>query len=116
MTRIQAQQDAQLVRAALPLLTLTLIGREESYGYQLIERLADYGLEVTTGLIYPLLNRLERDGLVSTRMVASSSGPPRKYFALTVSGEAAKVSAEGQWHLVSAVVQQALTKEHGQND
>ena len=116
MSRIQAQQDAQLIRAALPLLALTLIGRNESYGYQLVERLADYGLQVTTGLVYPLLSRLERDGLVSSRMVASTSGPPRKYFSPTATGKAAKASAEAQWHLVSAVVEQTIAKEHSPND
>lgn len=116
MSRIRAQQDAQLIRGALPLLILTLISQDESYGYQLVERLAEPGLQVTTGLVYPLLNRLERDGLVSSRMVASASGPPRKYFSLTASGQAAKASAEAQWHLVSAAVDETLTKEHSRND
>ncbi len=116
MSRVQAQQDAQLVRAALPLLTLTLIAEEESYGYQLIERLTDLGLEVTTGLIYPVLSRLERDGLVATRKIASNNGPPRKYFALTRAGQAAKTSAKDQWRVVSAAVQDVIEKESFSND
>ncbi|MHA7220292.1 PadR family transcriptional regulator [Arthrobacter sp. MDT1-48-3] len=111
MSRIQAQQDAQLTRAALPLLTLTLLSNEESYGYQLIERLADLGLEVTTGLMYPLLSRLERDGLVSTRMVPSTSGPPRKYFALTEAGRITRASAQDQWQVVATAVHAATEKE-----
>lgn len=116
MSRIQAQQDAQLTRAALPLLTLTLIADEESYGYQLIERLAYYGLEVTTGLMYPLLSRLERDGLVSTRMVPSTNGPPRKYFALTEAGNRARVSAKDQWQVVAAAVHSTTEKEFARHD
>ncbi|WP_461170666.1 PadR family transcriptional regulator [Arthrobacter sp. Z1-15] len=100
-----------MVRAVLPLLALTLIGEEESYGYQLTERLAALGLEVTTGLVYPLLSRLERDNLVRTRMVASTNGPPRKYFALTPAGEAAQASAKEQWRVVSAAVRAATDKE-----
>ncbi len=111
MSRIQAQQDAQLTRAALPLLTLTLLSNEESYGYQLIERLADLGLEVTTGLMYPLLSRLERDGLVSTRMVPSTSGPPRKYFALTEAGRMTRASVQEQWQVVATAVHAATEKE-----
>ncbi|MFK0039065.1 PadR family transcriptional regulator [Paenarthrobacter sp. NPDC090517] len=110
MSRIQAQQDAQMVRSALPLLALTLIAEEESYGYQLIERLANLGLNVTTGLVYPVLSRLERDGLVSTRMVASTYGPPRKYFALTTLGETAQASAMDQWRLVNSAIQKATEK------
>jgi PadR family transcriptional regulator, regulatory protein PadR len=116
MSRIQAQQDAQMVRAVLPLLTLTLIAREESYGYQLTERLSALGLDVTTGLVYPLLSRLERDGLVSTRMVQSANGPPRKYFALTTAGMAAREAAQEQWHVVSTAVRDATEKEHPKND
>jgi PadR family transcriptional regulator PadR len=112
MSRIQAQQDAQLTRAALPLLTLSLLADEESYGYQLIERLADLGLEVTTGLMYPLLSRLERDGLVSTRMVRSTSGPPRKYFVLTEAGHATRASVKDQWQVVATAVQAAVEEEH----
>ncbi|KNC19892.1 PadR family transcriptional regulator [Arthrobacter sp. RIT-PI-e] len=112
MSRIQAQQDAQLTRAVLPLLTLTLLADEESYGYQLIERLADLGLEVTTGLMYPLLSRLERDGMVSTRMVPSTSGPPRKYFALTEDGHTTRASVRQQWQIVATAVDLATEKEN----
>ncbi|PRB44513.1 PadR family transcriptional regulator [Arthrobacter sp. MYb23] len=111
MSRIQAQQDAQMVRSVLPLLILTLIAEEESYGYQLVERLDAMGLEVTTGLVYPVLSRLERDGLVSTRMVSSPNGPPRKYFALTTAGEQAKATAMEQWRLVASAVRNATEKD-----
>ncbi|ABM09129.1 putative transcriptional regulator, PadR family [Paenarthrobacter aurescens TC1] len=100
-----------MVRSVLPLLTLTLIAEEESYGYQLVERLADLGLDVTTGLVYPVLSRLQRDGLVSTRMVASTNGPPRKYFALTGNGKASQASARKQWQLVASAVQKATEKD-----
>ncbi|AIY02771.1 Transcriptional regulator, PadR family [Arthrobacter sp. PAMC 25486] len=68
-------------------------------------------MEVSTGLIYPVLARLERDQLVTTRSVASTSGPPRKYFTLTPQGQAAKAAASRQWQLVSAAVNNALTLE-----
>jgi len=111
VSRIQAQQDAQVIRAALPLLTLTLIGDRESYGYEIVERLSAIGLEVSTGLIYPVLARLERDHLVTTRSVASTNGPPRKYFTITPAGQDARGSAREQWQLVSLAVTSALTTE-----
>jgi PadR family transcriptional regulator PadR len=116
MSKIRAQQDAQLTRAVLPLLTLTLIADEELYGYQLIERLEGLGLDVTTGLVYPLLSRLERDGLVSTRIVPSTNGPPRKYFALTDAGITARVSVNERWHVVATAVHAATEKEPTHND
>lgn len=116
MSRIQAQQDAQIVRSALPLLTLTLIGERESYGYEIVERLSMLGLEVSTGLVYPVLARLERDRLVTTRLAASTSGPPRKYFTLTPDGLKARASARQQWQLVSTAVHNALTSEGNHDD
>lgn len=116
MSRIQAQQDAQIIRSALPLLTLTLIGERESYGYEIVERLSRLGLEVSTGLVYPVLARLERDRLVTTRLAASTSGPPRKYFTLTPDGLKARASARQQWQLVSVAVHNALTSEGNHDD
>lgn len=108
VTRIQAQQDAQLTRAALPLLTLQLIWQRESYGYELVERLGAIGLDVSTGLVYPVLNRLERDALVTTASKPSPSGPPRKYFSLTDAGLAALSIARSQWEQTATAVSLAL--------
>lgn len=111
MTRIRSQQDAQLVRAVLPLLILTLIRERESYGYELVERLEALGVSVSTGLVYPVLNRLERDHLITARMGASNNGPPRKYFTLTTAGEDARTAAIHQWQGVSLAVQNASNSE-----
>lgn len=93
-----------MVRAALPLLILTLVQVRESYGYEIVERLTDMGLEVTTGIIYPVLTRLERDGLVTTRTAPSPDGPPRKYFAITAAGCDARNYASEQWRVVSDAI------------
>ncbi|WP_235559992.1 PadR family transcriptional regulator [Microbacterium sp. Leaf159] len=87
---------------------LHLIQRHESYGYELVERLSALGLETSTGLVYPVLNRLERDALVVTTSKPSPSGPPRKYFSLTNAGVAALEVATSQWQQTADVVSQAL--------
>lgn len=111
MTRLQSQQEVQLVRAVLPLPILTLISAHESYGYELVERLETLGASVSTGLVYPVLNRLERDGLIAARMGASTNGPPRKYFTLTPAGEDARTAAVHPWEGVSLAVQNANDSE-----
>ncbi|WP_307321729.1 PadR family transcriptional regulator [Microbacterium sp. SORGH_AS_0862] len=108
MSRIQARQDAQLTRAVLPLITLQLIDAHESYGYELVERLAALGLDASTGLVYPVLNRMERDGWVTTTSKPSPSGPPRKYFTLTPAGASALADARIQWEQAAAAVDLAL--------
>mgnify|MGYP002622127026 CR=1 FL=1 len=59
----------------------------EHYGYALVKMLvAVPGVGVSEGSIYPLLSRLKRQGLVSTRLEESTEGPARKYYRLTASG------------------------------
>ena len=111
VSRIQARQDAQLTRAVLPLVVLQLIQQEESYGYELVERLTALDLEVSTGLVYPVLNRLERDSLVTTFSRSSPSGPPRKYFALTDAGAIALAVARHQWEQTATAVSEAIELE-----
>lgn len=93
----------------LPLLTLQLIRARESYGYELVERLAALGLDVSTGLVYPVLNRMERDGWVTTSSKPSPSGPPRKYFSLTAAGATALADARAQWEQTAAAVDLATS-------
>jgi len=83
---------------------LTLIGHRESYGYELVERLAALGVVAGTGLVYPVLTRFEREGLVSSRTAPSSNGPPRRYFSLTPAGERARGEAADQWRQVDLAV------------
>lgn len=104
--------DPQLLRGVLPLLILTLLDERESYGYELVERLRALGLtELATGVVYPVLNRFERDGLVDSRLVPSSSGPARKYYAITPYGRTTRADAVGKWQEITAVTEHALTIE-----
>ena len=81
--------DSQLLKGVLTLVILRLVAEQESYGYELVERVHRLGLtEVPEGSIYPALSRLERDGHVASYLVPSSAGPARKYYRLTASGEA----------------------------
>jgi PadR family transcriptional regulator PadR len=60
---------------------------ESLYGYSLVRVLCERGsILLKEGTIYPILARLDRDGLVSSEWVESVQGPPRKYYALTESG------------------------------
>ena len=74
------------------MLVLALLTERESYGYELVTRLHEGGLDdLSAGTLYPVLNRLERDGQISSRLVASSAGPARKYYVPTPTGTDAAV-------------------------
>jgi PadR family transcriptional regulator PadR len=75
----------QLKKGVLELCVLALLSRGESYAYDIAARLAD-AIDMGEGTIYPLMRRMQTEGLVETYLVESSSGPPRKYYRLTKAG------------------------------
>ena len=81
---------SQLFRGTLEGCILKIINDYEVYGYEIAEKLNAFGLdEISEGTIYPLLLRLEKNGLLSSQKRESSLGPKRKYYKLTNLGEEA---------------------------
>jgi len=60
------------------------------------------------GTIYPLMRRMQNDGLVATRLVESASGPSRKYYRLTPMGQSALEAHRRDWRSFVAAVDQLL--------
>ncbi|GAB2648793.1 PadR family transcriptional regulator [Saccharopolyspora gloriosae] len=92
-------RQTQWLRGVLDLAVLALLAESgEGYGYLLLQRLADAGLpDMKAGTLYPLLNRLAADGLLSTEWRAGESGPGRKFFALTEQGRAVLAEQGPKW-------------------
>ncbi len=104
-------RDPQLLKGVLPLLVLTLLAEDESYGYELVGRLQDSGLAgITTGTVYPVLTRLEREGWLGSRLVSSDAGPARKYYRPTPAGLAHREESQAAWESLSAVVSRTLSR------
>lgn len=61
--------------------------RTSRYTSDIIKTLSDAELMVVEGTIYPLLSRLQKDGLLSHEWQESEQGPPRKYYKITTFGE-----------------------------
>lgn len=67
---------------------LAIIGKKETYGYEISEQLKGYGFgKVAEGTIYPLLLRLEKNGFIEAVFRESEVGPRRKYYFITPEGE-----------------------------
>lgn len=78
---------AEWLRSALSGAVLSIVSEGETYGYEIAQRLADGGMGVVKGgTLYPLLARLEQDGDVTATWREGTSGPGRKYYALTEAG------------------------------
>lgn len=104
----------QLRKGILELCILSLLNQGEVYAYDLVKRLAAIrGLVVTEGTVYPLLSRLRRMGVVDTRLEESKTGPARRYYKLTPSGEHMLATMNVYWsELVRGV--NGLQAEKGQ--
>jgi len=92
------QRRAQWLKGVLDLFVLAELEGGEAYGYELAKALESKGLgEIKGGTLYPLLNRLERDGLVTTVWRSSDQGPDRKYYRMAAAGRDALEEAGRAW-------------------
>jgi PadR family transcriptional regulator PadR len=91
------------------MLLLRLLDEREDYGYALVVRLRELGFDdVSEGSVYPALTRMERHGLLTARLVPSTSGPARKYYRVTPSGATELKRATQAWSDLVAAVAEAL--------
>ena len=97
----------QLRKGALDLCVLAVLSRGESYGYEIASTLVA-AVNMGEGTIYPLMRRMQNDGLVATRLVESSSGPPRKYYRLTPLGQQAFEAHRSDWRSFAGAVDKLL--------
>jgi PadR family transcriptional regulator, regulatory protein PadR len=109
---VTVPHDPQLLKGVLSLLLLRLLGERESYGYEVVQRLQGLGLaSINEGSVYPALARLEREGRLEARLIASTAGPARKYYRPTRDGVRALAEGTASWLALSAVVTPALLTE-----
>jgi PadR family transcriptional regulator PadR len=103
------RRGTQLLRGVLDLCLLAVMDEAPAYGYEMTKRLRSRGLSlVGEGSIYPLLGRLERDGLVDTYRAASDGGPPRKYYRASPDGHRALEAGVSEWQAARDAVDAVL--------
>lgn len=78
-------------------LVLAAIEPTQRYAAEIAAALREVGFPVQEGTLYPLLNKLRRDGLVEHEWRESSAGPPRKYLTLTESGKSQLAEFRSYW-------------------
>ncbi len=96
---------SQMLKGTLEGCVLAVISKSETYGYEISRQLEEYGFgTIAEGTIYPLLLRLEKNGLISAVYRQSEVGPKRKYYSLTDSGrEEMRMFFRNYYELTSAV-------------
>lgn len=101
--------QVQLKKGVLELCVLALLSRGDSYAYEIASRLAE-AIDMGEGTIYPLMRRMQADGLVDTYLVESSSGPPRKYYRLTQAGKTSFAAQKAEWSAFALAVEAVLAE------
>lgn len=102
--------DVQLRKGVLGVCVLALLNRADSYAYEIASRLSD-AIGMGEGTIYPLMRRMQSDGLVDTYLVESPAGPSRKYYRLTDAGRSALQAQAGEWHQFTRAVDAILNQD-----
>ena len=87
--------ELELRRGVVVLATLSQL-RAPRYGYELRQALADKGMPIEEGTLYPLLRRLETQGLLQSEWKIED-GPPRRYYSLNEDGRKLLERLTGSW-------------------
>jgi DNA-binding PadR family transcriptional regulator len=101
--------EAELRRGVLQIAALALM-RQRTYGYQLGKDLADLGLEIEEGTLYPILRRLEDQGLVASTWDTGGSRP-RKYYRITNEGEVTLSRLVTTWRGIHQALEDVVSRE-----
>ena len=99
----------ELAGAAARPIILSILTSRESYGYAILERIEDLSggeLSWDDSTLYPVLHRLENDGLLSSTWRTADNGRRRKYYRLTSKGREEFETEKRQWLRVDAVLAQ----------
>jgi PadR family transcriptional regulator PadR len=95
--------EGDLRRGVIVLATLSQLCSAQ-YGYSLRQRLAEHGMEIEEGTLYPLLRRLEGQGLLTSEW-RIEDGPPRRYYELSDEGRTLYPQLVNSWRNLSAVME-----------
>ena len=97
---------AQMRKGILEYCILSILQHGDAYTSEIISTLKSGEMIVVEGTIYPLLTRLKNSGLLSYRWEESSSGPPRKYYVLSESGQQFLKELDKTWNNLMVAVNQ----------
>ena len=96
----------QLRKGVLVYMVLAVLNEEEMYGYALISALSKrMSASMAEGTIYPLLNRMVRDEMVTFDWRIMESGPARKYYQITAAGRKLLERMHEHWQYVTTSLQ-----------
>ena len=107
---------AQMRKGVLEYCILSVLKDKEAYVAEILDTLKSAKLLVVEGTIYPLLTRLKNAGLLNYRWEESTSGPPRKYYGLTETGQLFLTELTTTWDELRHAVNMVTTTKTNDNE
>ena len=103
---------SQIKKGTLSFIVLNAISKKELYGYELIEIIKNKtAIEIAEGTLYPLMNRLKKEGLTTSKWVEQESGIPRKYYELTEEGKSTLAYMKTYWNELEVSIKSLTNDE-----
>jgi PadR family transcriptional regulator PadR len=109
--------NKDLNAASASTIVLGILQAGESYGYAIVQKVRELSggeVEWTDGMLYPILHRLEADGLIVARWGESETGRKRKYYQLTPQARPVMEDDRRQWQTINAVINRLWATEDSQ--
>ncbi|MCM1121476.1 MAG: PadR family transcriptional regulator [Eubacterium sp.] len=117
---MREKYERQMKKGVLDMLVLQLLSKEQMYGYQLIMELREKSGDIfclKEGTLYPILYRLEDEGLVESRWSeAEDKQLPRKYYLMTNKGRQALQEIYLSWQQISSGVERIMGTVDKENE
>src|SRR5829696_8025125 len=95
----------ELRRGVLSIAVLSQLSKE-AYGYSLIKALSEKGLEIDQSTLYPLLRRLESQGLLQSDWRIVDEARPRRYYVISTQGRAVLTKLKREWSTMAGTLNQ----------
>jgi PadR family transcriptional regulator, regulatory protein PadR len=97
----------ELRRGVLSIAVLSQLSKEE-YGYSLLKALSEKGMEIDQSTLYPLLRRLEAQGLLQSDWRIADEARPRRYYVISAQGKAVLNKLKREWSTMAETMKQML--------
>ena len=113
IARVIVQENlTEMLKGVLEGCVLEIVGRGETYGYEITRRLNALGFtDVVEGTVYTILVRLEKNNLVDIEKRPSDMGPPRKFFALNNEGRKELRKFWEKWEFLASKINELKERE-----
>lgn len=103
--------DKNLIGGSTVLLLLTLLAEKDCYGYEIIKELkvrSQNVFQFKEGTLYPVLHRMENQGLVKSYRAQAENGKERKYYRITEAGKAQLAAEKREWETFRTSVERVI--------